>query len=198
IDFNDPLYLHPSDTPGINLVTEQLIGTENYGVWSRAMLIALTAKNKLGFIDGTCEKPDTTSPKLHQWERCNAFVLSWIMNTVSREIFNGSLTVSAYYSKLRQLWDEYDSLVTLPRCGCPTSRAYVEHDQQQKLLQFLMGLNDSYGDIRSQILMMNPLPTIGQAYSLISQEESHRGILSVHATITDTPAAFYSSSNKIK
>ncbi|GAV79181.1 UBN2_3 domain-containing protein, partial [Cephalotus follicularis] len=179
---------------------------ENYGVWSRAMLIALTAKNKLGFIDGTCEKPDTTSPKLHQWVRCNAFVLSWIMNTDSREIFNGivystyafsvwkdlrerfnkvngsrifslhreigccaqgSLTVSAYYSKLRQLWDEYDSLVTLPSCGCPTSRAYVEHDQQQKLLQFLMGLNDSYGAIRSQILMMSPLPTIGQAYSLI-------------------------------
>ncbi|GAV77128.1 UBN2_3 domain-containing protein [Cephalotus follicularis] len=168
------------------------------------MLIALTAKNKLGFIDGTCEKPYTTSPKLHQWERCNGFVLSWIMNTVSREIFNGivystddfsvwkdlrerfnkvngsrifsfhreigccaqgSFTVSAYYSKLRQFWDEYNSLVTLPSCGCPTSREYVEHNQQQKLLQFLMDLNDSYGAIRSQILMMSPLPTIGHTFS---------------------------------
>ncbi|XP_075486487.1 uncharacterized protein LOC142526104 [Primulina tabacum] len=36
-NFNDPLFLHPSDTPGINLVTDQLIGTENYGVWSRAI-----------------------------------------------------------------------------------------------------------------------------------------------------------------
>ncbi|GAV90097.1 UBN2_3 domain-containing protein, partial [Cephalotus follicularis] len=165
-------YLHPSDTLGANLVNEHLLGTENYDVWSRAMLIALTAKNKLGFIDGSCQQPEDDSPNLHQWERCNAIVLSWIMNTVSKEIFK------CYYYKLRQLWDEYDSLVTLPSCGCDTSKAYVEHDQQQKLLQFLMGLNDSYGNIRSQILLLSPLPTIGQAFSLISQEESHRGILS--------------------
>ncbi|GAV78181.1 UBN2_3 domain-containing protein [Cephalotus follicularis] len=167
IDFSDPMYLHPSDTPGTNLVTEQLVGNENYGVWSRAMLIALRAKNKTGFIDGSCEKPSENSPLLHQWERCNAIVLSWIMNTVSKELFNGivystnaqsvwkdlkerfdkingsrifsihreigslvqgNMTISVYFTKLRQLWDEYASLVTLPSCGCATSRAYLEHD----------------------------------------------------------------------
>ncbi|GAV81025.1 LOW QUALITY PROTEIN: UBN2_3 domain-containing protein, partial [Cephalotus follicularis] len=177
IDFNDPLFLHPSDTPGVNLVNEQLLGTQNYGVWSKATRIAHTTKNKIGFIDGSCKKPAASSPNLHQWERCNAIVLSWILNTVSKELFNGNLTISTYYSKLKQLWDEYDSLVTLPSCGCQTAKAYLEHDQQQKLFQFLMGLNDSYGNIRS-ILLMSPLPTLGQAYSLINQEESDRGIIS--------------------
>ncbi|GAV90186.1 UBN2_3 domain-containing protein [Cephalotus follicularis] len=69
IDFNDPLFLHPSDTPGVNMVNEQLIENENYEIWSRAMIIALTAKNKLGFINGSCKKPEAHSPILHQWEK---------------------------------------------------------------------------------------------------------------------------------
>lgn len=93
-----------------------------------------------------------------------------------------------YFSKLKQLWDEYNSLVTLPSCECVTARKYMVHDQQQRLLQFLMGLNDSYVHIRSQILMMTSLPTVGQAYSLLSQEESHTGLLFI-----DQPASvFYS------
>lgn len=67
IGFNDPLFLHPSDTPGIALVQDPLIGTENYGVWSRSMLLALRAKNKLGFINGSCARPVTTNSNLHQW-----------------------------------------------------------------------------------------------------------------------------------
>ncbi|KZV32332.1 hypothetical protein F511_22589 [Dorcoceras hygrometricum] len=55
--FNDPLYLHPSDSPGAPIVCDPLTGAENYGVWSRAMLLALTAKNKVGFIDGSCARP---------------------------------------------------------------------------------------------------------------------------------------------
>ncbi|GAV80455.1 UBN2_3 domain-containing protein, partial [Cephalotus follicularis] len=180
--------------------------------WSKAMLIALQAKNKIGFIDGSCEKPSENSSLLHQWKRCNAIVLSWIMNTVSNELFNGivystnaksvykdlkerfdnvnrfrifsihreigslvqsNMTISVYFTKL---WDEYVSLVTLPSCGFATSRAYLKHDQQQKLLQFLSRLNESYGGIGSKLLMMNPLPIVGQAYSLISQE-SLRGII---------------------
>ncbi|GAV76808.1 UBN2_3 domain-containing protein, partial [Cephalotus follicularis] len=132
--------------------------------------------------------------------QCN--LLSWIMNTVSKELFNGivcstdalavwkelneifnkingsrsfslhrkigyltqgNVTMSVYFSKLRQLWDEYASLLTLQIFGCQSSKAYVEHNQQQMLLPFLMGLNESYGGIKSQILMISPLPTISQA-----------------------------------
>ncbi|XP_073137827.1 monodehydroascorbate reductase-like [Henckelia pumila] len=60
-DVADPLHINPSDTPRLNLINEQLIGTENYGIWSRAMLIALRAKNKIVFINGSCKKPDPES-----------------------------------------------------------------------------------------------------------------------------------------
>ncbi|XP_075499923.1 uncharacterized protein LOC142538494 [Primulina tabacum] len=236
IDVLDPFYVNSSDTPGLNLINEQLLGTENYGIWSRAMQIALRARNKLIFIDGSCPKPNPGSDRMLQWERCNAIVLSWIINAVSKEIFSGivyssdaavvwsdlrerfdkvngsrifalhreigchvqgTCSISAYYSKLRQLWDEYASLVTLPICSCESSKKFIEFDQQHKLLQFLMGLNDSFVHIRSHILMMNPLTTVSSAFAIISQEESHRSLLSVPSQQLET-SAFFSVQNRKK
>lgn len=63
IIFNHPLYLHPPDTPRTLLVSHQLLGVENYNVWSRSMKIALLGKNKLCLVDGTCSK-ESFSDKL--------------------------------------------------------------------------------------------------------------------------------------
>lgn len=199
------------------------------------MLISLQTKNKLGFINGSCPRPALAQPTLHPWERCNAIVLSWIMNSVSKEILSGiiyctdasnvwvdlkemfdkicgsrifsihrdiahltqgSSSISVYFSNLKRLWDEFNSLVTLPFCECASAKAYAEHEQQQHILQFLMGLNDSYGHIRNQVLMMDPLPSVNQAYSFISHEESNRRVLSSQPVIDIPTAAFYSSSTK--
>lgn len=35
-----------------------------------------------------------------------------------------------------------------------------------------MGLNETYGAIRSQILLMTLLPTVNHVYSMLMQEES--------------------------
>ena len=39
-----------------------------------------------------------------------------------------------------------------------------------------MGLNDSYANIRGQVLLMEPIPPITKVLSLISQEEQHRAM----------------------
>ncbi|KAJ0092230.1 hypothetical protein Patl1_25721 [Pistacia atlantica] len=44
-------------------------------------------------------------------------------------------------------------------------------------MQFLMGLNETYAQARGQILMMNPLPSVNQAYSMLVTEESQRSIV---------------------
>lgn len=107
-------------------------------------------------------------------------------------------TVSSYYCRLKQLWDEYSSLVVLPSCECDTARQYITHDQQQRLLQFLMGLNESYAQIRSQILMMRPLPSVSQAFSIISQEESHRLLSTVDIPSTTFFSTQGNSNNQRK
>lgn len=84
----------------------------------------------------------------------------------------GTLSVSDYFSRMRNLWDEVDALMPCPSCNCPESRNYAQHHNYQRLLQFLMGLNETYAQCRSQILMMSPIPTLNKAYSVVIDHES--------------------------
>ncbi|KAG8483501.1 hypothetical protein CXB51_023279 [Gossypium anomalum] len=218
IDFHHPLFLHPSDTPGTILISHRLTGVENYSVWSRSLRIALLAKNKLGFVDGDCRRSTYPDSLRAQWDRCNAFVLSWILNTVSPDLSaglvfasdsaavwtdlkdrfskvdgsrifflhqsiahltQGDATISSYFTQLKLLWDEYTALVPFFTCDCEVAQQNSSHLHQQRLFQFLMGLNETYAAVRSQILLMQPLPSVNRAYSLIVQEEAHRSLSSV-------------------
>ena len=100
---NHPLYLQPSDTPGVALITTKLTGPENYGLWSRSMRLALLGKNKISFIDGTCLKSMYKDELAVQWERCNAVVLSWISSTVA----NNLLTTIVYASNAKRVWEDF-------------------------------------------------------------------------------------------
>ncbi|KAG8370484.1 hypothetical protein BUALT_Bualt14G0121600 [Buddleja alternifolia] len=85
IDLYSVYYLHPSDQPGQILVTPQLNGG-NYPTWSRGVQLALEAKNKLGFLDGSTSKPDEKSPLLSHWNRCNRMVHSWLLHSTEASI----------------------------------------------------------------------------------------------------------------
>lgn len=54
-NFEDPshhLFFHHSNHPGDVLVS-QLLTKDNYQTWNQAIVMALGAKNKLGFVDGS-------------------------------------------------------------------------------------------------------------------------------------------------
>ncbi|KAH0650020.1 hypothetical protein KY284_029932 [Solanum tuberosum] len=121
IDHNHPLYLSSSDVPGALSVGIQLIGMENYTLWSRAMEIALLGQNKVGFIDGSVLRTDFDGALKKIWDRCSAIV--WLD---LKERFD------------KNLWDEYDSILPPPSCDCNKAKDYVEQMQYQRLLQFLM------------------------------------------------------------
>ncbi|XP_070008898.1 uncharacterized protein [Nicotiana sylvestris] len=55
-----------------------------------------------------------------------------------------TMYIADYFSKLRGLWDEFDALMPSPGCTCPESKKYAQHFEYHRLLQFLMGLNQSY------------------------------------------------------
>lgn len=86
----------------------------------------------------------------------------------------GISSASVYFSRLRELWDEYKTLAPPPSCGCPESVKHDEHYQLQKTYKFLTRLNDFYENARDQILMTRPLPNKNQAYAMIVNVESQR------------------------
>ena len=67
----------------------------------------------------------------------------------------GNMSVSVYYTRLKNLWDEFEAIVPSHSYSCDISKGFVIHLNKQKLYQFLMGLNDSYHQARSQILLMD-------------------------------------------
>ena len=82
-DPRSPFFLHHGETPGAILVTQPLI-EYNYPMWSRAMIMALDAKSKLGFIDGTVNASMAITPlEKKAWSKCNSMIFSWILNSVS-------------------------------------------------------------------------------------------------------------------
>lgn len=52
-------------------------------------------------------------------------------------------------------------------------------------MSFLMSLNESYAQIRGQLLLMDPLLPINKVFSLISQEEKQKQVGSQHISGTD-------------
>ena len=57
------------------------------------MTTALTAMNKIAFIDGTLPRPDSGHLLYNAWIRYNSMVTSWILNSVSKEIVDSLLYI---------------------------------------------------------------------------------------------------------
>ena len=77
-----PLHLHPNDSATLTVVSIKLKGTENYNVWSCAMLLALEGKNKTGIIYGSYKRSNVDEVLGRQWDRANVVVLGWILNSI--------------------------------------------------------------------------------------------------------------------
>ncbi|XP_038698723.1 uncharacterized protein LOC119996234 [Tripterygium wilfordii] len=140
-DPSDPLYLHHSDQPGLILVTQSL-NQENYPLWSHAMLMALTAKNKEGFIDGTVTKPVTGSTaEVKQRTRCDLLVKGWILNTVTPAIGQSVM----YNDSALAVWNELKELLST------TNSVYLFHIEQEihDCLQGNMTIGEYYTKLKS-------------------------------------------------
>ncbi|GJR00287.1 ribonuclease H-like domain-containing protein [Tanacetum coccineum] len=216
LDLSHPLHLHPNDSTTLTIVSIKLKSTENYNVWSCVMLLDLEGRNKIGFIDNTCKRSYTDEVLGRQWDRDNAVVMGWIINSILEELFlgqffskkacevwdelketfdrvDGSVTfnlhykinsltqngsfVAEYFNKLSTMWKQFDALIKLHRCTFHAADDFKRHSQLMKPMQFLMGLDDSYMQIRSNILPIELLPDAKGAYALISSDESYIAIV---------------------
>ncbi|XP_073317119.1 uncharacterized protein [Primulina huaijiensis] len=235
-DSSSPFFLHNGDHPGLLLVSHQLTGS-NYNTWSRSFSMALTAKNKLGFIDGDIIRPHINDMLYGAWNRCNSMVISWILNSVSKEIADslmylstarevwidlkerflesnalrifqikkllanlhqGSMDVNIYYTKLRILWDELKDYQPVTTCTCGSMKELASYHNQEYVMQFLMGLNESYTQVRAQVLMLDPLPLISKVFAFVVQEERQRSIgLNSSKAVVDQPLALASPASVI-
>ncbi|XP_060961970.1 uncharacterized protein LOC133032138 [Cannabis sativa] len=213
-----PYFLHHGDNLGNSLVSQPLTGQDNYVSWCRAMQLAISVKNKIGFLDGSIPKPYTSDQNLYNaWYRNNNIVISWILNSVSKEISSSILydecasaiwndlkvrfhqkngphiynlrkdlmnlkqenqTISMHFTKLKTIWEEltnYRPSCTCNGCTCGGVKKLQDHYHMEYIMSFLMGLSDSFSQVRGSILLMDPLPEVNRVFHLVTQEEHQRG-----------------------
>ncbi|XP_060200605.1 uncharacterized protein LOC132628866 [Lycium barbarum] len=178
-DPSHPYHLTSSDAPGTNLINTTFDGRGVPGR-RRSILIALSAKKKLGFINGSCKSPDMDSPEFLQWSCYNDMVTAWLLNSLSKEIADSVM----YLTSAKEIWDSLQQrfgksdgtkLYHLQK-ELSVKEKLAKSVQDQRLIHFLMGLNDVYTQARESILMINPLPSMNIVYSLLLQDESQREV----------------------
>ncbi|KAG8661060.1 hypothetical protein MANES_02G221321v8 [Manihot esculenta] len=155
--------------------------------------------HKLGFIDGTIPMPNRDNEFFEQWKRCDYMVTSLSSRDFGCEITerfedsNGSqiyelhrqislisqenFPILVYFIHLKRLWDELRSIEVLPPCSCGASKAIDDMNNRNRLMQFLMELNENFDSVRNQILVLDPLPSMNRAYSMALKYESQKEIL---------------------
>lgn len=96
---------------------------------------------------------------------------------LQKEIFKysqGNQSVLEYFNNSVSLWDELDAIIPPLDCICNARGATVVKEEQQRLVKFLERLNDSYEYVIDQIMMLDPLPDLDKAYTLIVQVEDRK------------------------
>lgn len=106
---------------------------------------------------------------------CNGPLIYQLQREIS-SISQGEMSIMAYYTKLKRLWDELACVTPLPSCACGSGKAVADFHASNQLMQLLMGLNDSFDHVRNQILVMEPLPNATKAYSMLLRVEKQRQI----------------------
>ena len=103
---HNPYFLSSNENPGNILITKLLLGMRNYHSWSRAMILALTAKKKIGFVNGKIPMPEVDSPFYEDWQSCNTMTLSWLINSMH---VDASSSIK-YCETTREMWLELKNL----------------------------------------------------------------------------------------
>ncbi|GJZ53646.1 cysteine-rich receptor-like protein kinase 8 [Tanacetum coccineum] len=122
--------------------------------------------------------------------QCNSESALW------SELHEHYAQLDAY--KIYQL-DEHDALEAPCLCNCENGRNNGDREQRKRLIQFLMGLDECYANIRGQILLFQPLPIVAKAYSMIRQEEKQReGTMPKPLGLTALSASYVPQPNRYK
>ncbi|XP_010501698.1 PREDICTED: uncharacterized protein LOC104778997 [Camelina sativa] len=105
----------------------------------------------------------------------------------------GSMTLSSYHTQTQSLWAELSSL----QATAHSVEALIAERETNRVIDFLMGLNDNYDTVRSQIPMKKTLPTMSEVYNLLDQEDSQKSARLPSHTSVD-PTAFQVSNTQVQ
>ncbi|XP_015963386.1 uncharacterized protein LOC107487279 [Arachis duranensis] len=161
-------YIHPSENAGTPFIPIVLT-PNNYGPWSRAM-----------FVSWNNVASDLWRDLKHRYYQGDKYKIA----KLQKDLFamkQGGLDITSYYTKMKSIWEDLRNFRPIPHCrdcdlicscGLEVIRQYRREDYTTRLLR---GLNDQYSSVRLQLMLMNPMPDLDTAFSMLSQQERQFG-----------------------
>ena len=133
-----------------------------------------------------------------RYDQTNGAKLYQIQKEIN-DLIQGVMDVTAYYTKMKKLREELSGLCIKTHCNCICSCGAKDMmhkvEQDRRLIQFPMGLNEVYKTIRGNILMMNQMPSVAQAFALLIQEEKQREFKTNNQFFAETSSLVATSSS---
>ncbi|XP_074298898.1 uncharacterized protein LOC141629872 [Silene latifolia] len=169
INIDDPHYVHNTDIPGIKLVNTPFGGT-GFGNWRREIAVSVL------YCNTAQEAWEELEARFGQSNGAQLYGVHKKLNDFS----HGNDNIVTSFTKIKSIWDEVYGMGMNPKCSCPCAcgakAKQLKFQEDQKVIQFLMSLNESYSVIRGTILMQNPLPKLALVYNNLLQKERQREI----------------------
>ncbi|CAH9125772.1 unnamed protein product [Cuscuta epithymum] len=100
IDYTSPYFLGPQDRPG-DYITSVRFNGNNYDEWSNAVRLALRARRKFVFVDGTITKPTPPCTE-DDWLTIHSMIVSWLLNIINADV----KSTLAHYEDAAKLWQD--------------------------------------------------------------------------------------------
>ncbi|XP_075096261.1 uncharacterized protein LOC107767985 [Nicotiana tabacum] len=121
----------------------------------------------------------------HRFGQSSGAKLHHLQKEISKTC-QGNNNISSYFTTLKRQWDELDSLNSHLGCNsacvCDGKKKMAKFMEDQRVIQFLMGLNDTYAQARGNILMLSPMPSIDQCTLFFYKMRAKGKSIQVHNT----------------
>ncbi|XP_047179225.1 uncharacterized protein LOC124846055 [Vigna umbellata] len=99
----------------------------------------------------------------------------------------GTKTITEYANQLKSLWMELDNYRVIKAKCYEDSTILREYIEQDRVYDFLVGLNQEYDQVRIQILGKEKVPELNEVMAIIRSEESRRSLM-IETPIEDNSA----------
>ncbi|XP_075650187.1 uncharacterized protein LOC142620755 [Castanea sativa] len=125
------------------------------------------------------------SPTVQAWIRCDNMVGTWLTNSLLTKLQTSIIyedTTLEIWADLRNRFAQSNGprIYNLQKEIADLHQGEVSRlsdlQVRESVLKFLMGLNESFSQVRSQVLLMDSLPFVNKVYALLIQEAMQRSV----------------------
>ena len=130
-------------------ISKLSLDDDYYNSWSRCNSMVMSwilhavsreIADSIMYIDNAKSMWNDLHDRFHQSNGPRVFQIKQLLNV----LYQGADDVNGYFTKLKTLWDELKDFRPIPSCNCGGMKALMDYQQHEYVLQFLMGLNESF------------------------------------------------------